>query len=112
LPHLDKGGMARVIEFASRLADDQTKLSTRFSEITQIVGEAATLAKLNREKIITAQTIDTALKQRDERIQKYNERYLEMINNHTLLIDTSGFQVGQINGLTVMNIGDYSFGLP
>ena len=112
LPHLDKGGMARVIEFASRLADDQTKLSTRFSEITQIVGEAATLAKLNREKIITAQTIDAALKQRDERVQKYNERYLEMINNHTLLIDTSGFQVGQINGLTVMNIGDYSFGLP
>lgn len=112
LPPLDRTGMAKVIEFASRLANDQTKLSTRFSEITQIVGEAATLAKLNKEKIITDKTIDTALKQRDERVQKYNEKYIEMINNKTLLIDTKGFKVGEINGLTVMNIGDYAFGLP
>lgn len=112
LPPLDKTGMAEVIEFASRLANDQTKLSTRFSEITQIVGEAATLAKLRREKIITSKTIHDSLAQRDERVQKYNEKYTEMINNNTLLIDTQGFKVGQINGLTVMSIGDYSFGLP
>ena len=112
LPPLDRTGMAKVIEFASRLANHQTKLSTRFSEITQIVGEAATLAKLNKEKIITGKIVDAALEQRNERVQKYNERYIEMINNHTLLITTSGFEVGQINGLTVMNIGDYAFGLP
>lgn len=112
LPPLDRTGMAKVIEFASRLANDKTKLSTRFSEITQIVGEAGTLAKLNKEKVITAQTIDEALIQRDERVQKYNEKYMEMINNNTLLIDTKGFKVGQINGLTVMNLGNYSFGLP
>ena len=112
LPPLDRTGMAKVIEFASRLANNQTKLSTRFSEITQIVGEAATLAKLNKEKIITGKIVDAALEQRNERVQKYNERYIEMINNHTLLITTSGFEVGQINGLTVMNIGDYAFGLP
>ncbi len=112
LPPLDRTGMAKVIEFASRLANNQTKLSTRFSEITQIVGEAATLAKLNKEKIITGKIVDAALEQRNERVQKYNERYIGMINNHTLLITTSGFEVGQINGLTVMNIGDYAFGLP
>ena len=112
LPPLDRTGMAKVIEFASRLANNQTKLSTRFSEITQIVGEAATLAKLNKEKIITGKIVDAALEQRNERVQKYNERYIEMINNHTLLITTSGFEVGQINGLTVKNIGDYAFGLP
>ena len=104
--------MAKVIEFASRLANDQTKLSTRFSEITQIVGEAATLAKLKREKVITGKIVDEALAQRIERVQKYNQKYLDMINNSTLLIDTEGFKVGQINGLTVMSIGDYSFGLP
>ena len=104
--------MAKVIEFASRLANDQTKLSTRFSEITQIVGEAATLAKLHREKVISGETVDLALAQRQERVQKYNEKYIEMINNNTLLIDTKGFKVGQINGLTVMSLGDYSFGLP
>ncbi len=112
LPPLDKSGMAKVIEFASRLANDQSKLSTRFSEITQIVGEAATLAKLSRFKIITGKIVDDALKFREERVQKYSEKYQEMINNHTLLIDTSGFKVGQINGLTVMSLGDYSFGLP
>lgn len=112
LPPLDRSGMAKVIEFASRLANDQTKLSTRFSEITQIVGEAATLAKLKREKVITGKIVDEALSQRIERVQKYNQKYLDMINNSTLLIDTEGFKVGQINGLTVMSIGDYSFGLP
>lgn len=112
LPPLDRSGMAKVIEFASRLANDQTKLSTRFSEITQIVGEAATLARLRREKVITGKIVDEALSQRIERVQKYNQKYLDMINNSTLLIDTEGFKVGQINGLTVMSIGDYSFGLP
>ena len=112
LPPLDRSGMAKVIEFASRLANDQTKLSTRFSEITQIVGEAATLARLKREKVITGKIVDEALAQRIERVQKYNQKYLDMINNSTLLIDTEGFKVGQINGLTVMSIGDYSFGLP
>lgn len=112
LPPLDRTGMAKVIEFASRLANDQTKLSTRFSEITQIVGEAATLAKLHREKVISGETVDLALAQRQERVQKYNEKYIEMIKNNTLLIDTKGFKVGQINGLTVLSLGDYSFGLP
>ena len=112
LPPLDRSGMAKIIEFASRLADDQSKLSTRFSEITQVVGEAATLAKLRREKIITGKIVDEALKQRLERAQKYSEKYMEMIDSHTLLIDTTGFKVGQINGLTVMNVGTYAFGLP
>lgn len=112
LPPLDKSAMARVIEYASKLADDQAKLSTRFGEITQVIGEAGTLARLNKEKIITGKTIELALSQRDEREQKYNEKYFEMINSNTLMIDTSGFKVGQINGLTVMNLGNYSFGLP
>ena len=112
LPPLDKTAMARVIEYASKLANDQTKLSTRFGEITQIIGEAGTLARLNKDKVITGETVDLALAQRDEREQKYNEKYFDMINSNTLLIDTSGFKVGQINGLTVMNLGNYSFGLP
>ena len=112
LPPLDRTAMARVIEYASKLANDQTKLSTRFGEITQIIGEAGTLARLNKDKVITGETVDLALAQRDEREQKYNEKYFDMINSNTLLIDTSGFKVGQINGLTVMNLGNYSFGLP
>lgn len=109
---LNKPAMAKVVEYASRLAEDNDKISTRFTEIAQIVGEAATWAKLSKSKIITADFIDKALEQRIERIKKYDERYIQMIMDNSLLINTSGSAVGEINGLTVMSIGDYTFGKP
>lgn len=109
---LDKEATAKVVEFASRLADDRAKLSTNFSEIGEIVGEASTWARLSRQKVITKDYLQKALDERIDRIKKYDEKYLEMIKENTLLISTSGSQVGQINGLTVMTIGDFSFGKP
>lgn len=109
---LDKGAVAKVIEYASKLADDQNKLSTRFNDLAQIVGESATWAKMAKEKVVTAEYVDKALKERIERVKKYDTKYVEMIKENTLLIDTSGFVVGQINGLTIMSIGDYTFGKP
>ena len=112
LLHLDKEAMAKVVEFASKLADDKQKLSTKFNDIGEIVGEASTWAKLAREKVVTKKYVQKALDERIERVKKYDQRYLEMIKKDTLLINTDGFEVGQINGLTVMTIGDYSFGKP
>ena len=112
LPHLDKSGMARLVEYSSKLAGSHHKLSTRFGDLTQVVGEAATWAKLSKSKIVTSKFIDKALEERIERIKKYDSKYLEMIKENTLLIDTSGSEVGQLNGLTVMTIGDYTFGKP
>ena len=51
---LDKGAVAKVMEYASKLADDQNKLSTRFNDLAQIVGEASTWAKMSKEKVVTA----------------------------------------------------------
>ena len=112
LPHLDRGAMSKVVEYASKLSGDMDKISTRFTEISQIVGEAATWAKMNKKKIVTSDFVDMALEQRVERIKKYDAKYMEMIKENTLLIDTSGYVTGQINGLTVMTIGDYTFGKP
>lgn len=112
LLHLDKEAMAKVVEFASKIADDKQKLSTKFNDIGEIVGEASTWAKLAREKVVTKKYVQKALDERIERVKKYDQRYLEMIKKDTLLINTDGFEVGQINGLTVMTIGDYSFGKP
>lgn len=112
LPHLDKGAVAKVVEYASKLADDRDKISTRFTEIGQVVGEAATWAKMDRKKIVTSEYIDIALKERVDRVRKYDSKYMEMIEQNTLLIDTKGAQKGQINGLTIMTIGDYTFGKP
>ena len=112
LPHLDTSAMARLIEFTSRLVGDNKKLSTRFTEISQVVGEAGTWARLAKSKIVTEDFINKALAERVERVKKYDAKYIEMIRNNSLLINTSGYQVGELNGLTVMTIGDYSFGKP
>lgn len=112
LPHLDPSGMSRLVEYASKLAGSHHKVSTRFDDLTQVVGEAATWAKISKSKVVTDKFIDKALTERIERIKKYDSKYLEMIKENTLLINTSGFQVGELNGLTVMTIGDYTFGKP
>ena len=112
LPPLDKEAMAKVVEYASKLADSKDKLSTRFNDLAQIIAESATWAKLGHSKVVTAKFIEKALDERVERVKKYDSRYMEMIKENTLLIDTSGSKVGQINGLTIMNVGDYTFGKP
>lgn len=112
LPPLDRSAMARVVEYASRLAGDNDKISTKFTDIAQVVGEAGTWAKISRAKIVTEDFINKALNERSDRIKKYDEKYIEMIKENTLLINTQGALIGEINGLTVMTIGDYSFGKP
>ncbi len=112
LPELDRGAMARLVEYSSKLAGSHSKVSTRFDDLMQVVGEAATWAKLSKSKVVTEKYIIKALEERIERVKKYDEKYLEMIKENTLLIDTSGFKVGQLNGLTVMSVGNYTFGKP
>ena len=109
---LDKEAMAKVVEYASRLSDDKDKLSTKFNEVGEIVAESSTWARLSKKKIVTKDFIDKTLSERIDRIKKYDSKYLEMIEENTLLITTSGSEVGVINGLTVMTIGDYTFGKP
>ena len=109
---LDKEAMAKMVEVTSRMAGDKEKLSTQFSGIGEVLAEASIWAKKDKKKCITKEYISKALKERIERIKKYDEHYIEMIKDDTLLIDTDGFKIGQINGLTVISIGDYSFGKP
>lgn len=109
---LDKGAMARIVEFTSRITEDKEKLSTHFSEIGEVISEASTWAKLSKKKIVTKEFIDKTLSERVDRIKKYDERYSEMIQDNTLLISTEGYETGVINGLTVMTIGDFTFGKP
>ncbi|MCI8587629.1 MAG: AAA family ATPase [Clostridia bacterium] len=112
LPHLDKSAMSRIIEYTSRLAGDNKKLSTRFNDISQVVAEAGTWAHLAKSKVVTKEFVDKALAERIDRVKKYDAKYIEMIKNNSLLIDTSSSKIGEINGLTIMKIGDYTFGKP
>ncbi|MBR3003128.1 MAG: AAA family ATPase [Clostridia bacterium] len=112
LLELDKYAMAKVVESATRMAGDQAKISTLFNDLFEIIGEASTWAKIAKEKIITKNYIEKALKEKKERIKKYDTLYTEMISDNSLLITTSGTKVGELNGLTVMTIGNYTFGKP
>lgn len=112
LLQLDKYAMAKVVEFASRMAGDQTKISTLFNDLFEVIGEASTWAKLSRAKIITPNFIEKALKEQKDRVKKYDSMYTEMIKDNSLLISTSGYKVGELNGLTVMTIGNTAFGKP
>ena len=112
LPHLDKEATAEIVEYASRISGNKNKLSTRFNDLSEIVAEAGTYAKLAKAKVITADFVKKALSERIDRVKKYDSKYVEMIMDSSVLIKTKGFEVGEINGLTVMSFGDYAFGKP
>ena len=112
LAPLDKYAVARIVEYASRTVGDQRKISTAFNDIFMVVAEAATWAKMSKSKVITENFVEKALKESKERVKKYDERYAQMIKDDSLLINTSGHKIGELNGLTVMSIGDYTFGKP
>lgn len=111
-PHYNSGAVAAVIEYCSRIIENQNKLSTQLNDITELLGEACTWAKMDGAKVVTAEYVRKAISERIERINKYDQHLIEMIQNGTILIDTDGEKIGQINGLSIMKVGDYSFGKP
>jgi predicted ATP-dependent protease len=100
------------VEHGSRLADDQEKLSTRFSEIADLLREANYYAGLDGDGLISVQHIRKAIEERYYRSNLIQERLQEMIERGVIKIDISGKKIGQINGLSVLGLGDISFGQP
>lgn len=112
LKEFDKTAVARVVEYSSRLAEDQKKLTSRFNEIVEILYEADAWADYDGEDIVTEKYIDMAIYEKINRNNKYEEKLQELFKNETLIIDTYGSKIGEINGLAVMDAGQYSFGKP
>ena len=109
---LDKSATAKIVEYGSRLAGDQQKLSTRFSEIADVVREACFYATSNGEKGVRDEHINRAIEARVYRSNLVQEKLQEAIERDMLFINTKGEVVGQINGLSVLQMGDYAFGKP
>lgn len=114
LKHLNCPAMARVIEFGSRLADGQDKLSTRFNVVSEIIYEASALAESGafRSEFVDAVHVEMAIKNKKYRSNMIEEKMQQQILHKKVLIDTEGEVVGQVNGLSVMSSSGYSFGLP
>jgi len=110
--HFDPTGVAKVIEYSSRIVADQERLSSRFAQIKEWIEEADYWASKDDAKSITALHVQKAV---DERLFRHNlveERIRDMINRGMIMIDVEGAVVGQVNGLSVYALGDITFGKP
>ncbi len=112
LRNFHRGAVAAVIDYSSRLADNQNKLSTRFNDIVELLAEANSWAALEKATLVEERHITKALYEKRYRADKYEQKVHELFADGTYLMDVQGLAVGQINGLAVLNMGDYSFGKP
>ncbi len=112
LKHLDASAVARTVEYSSRLSQDQRKLSTRFGEVADIIREANFYALQENSEYVTADHIKKAVEEKIYRSNLVQEKIRKMIERNILLVDTDGEAAGQVNGLSVMSLGDFSFGAP
>jgi len=109
---LDRGGVARVIEHSARRAADAEKLSTHVGALADLLRESDYWAGQTERDIVTADDVQQALDARMRRADRMRSLVQERIRRGTVLIDTDGESVGQINGLSVLSMGDSSFGQP
>jgi ATP-dependent Lon protease len=112
LKPFDKTGIAAVVEYGVRLTGRQKKLSTRFHLIADLLREANYWAMKDGSDAIGEKHIDKAIEKKVHRVNLVEEKIQEMIDDGTILIDSDGMVVGQVNGLSVYNLGDYMFGKP
>ena len=108
----DRRAVARLIEHSARISDDSEKLSLRMGRVTDVMREADFWAAENQRNVVSPADVQQAIDTRVRRADRLRERSQEQITRGTVLIDTEGAQVGQINGLAVISLGEFSFGRP
>ncbi len=108
----DRTGVAAVVEHGVRIAGRQKKLSTRFHLIADLLREANYWAGKDGSPVVKEAHVDKAIEKRAYRLNLVEEKIQEMIDDGTILIDSDGMVAGQVNGLSVYNLGDYAFGKP
>ncbi len=108
----DRTAVAALIEYGVRQAGRRNKVTARFVDLADLARESCYLARQEGESPVTAAHVRCALQSKIERHNLIETKFREMIEEGTLLVDTAGSRVGQINGLTVIEIGGYSFGRP
>ncbi|MBM3940497.1 MAG: ATP-dependent protease [SAR202 cluster bacterium] len=112
LLHFHASGVARLAEFSSRLVEDQEKLTTRFSEIADVITEANFWALQAGHNEVTGEHVVQALAERRRRSSLVENQLEDLYDRDILRVEVDGESVGQVNGLAVIDMGDYSFGRP
>ncbi|MCK6627623.1 MAG: AAA family ATPase [Anaerolineae bacterium] len=112
LRHFDRTAVAQVIEHSARLVGDAEKLSTHMQSIADLLREADYWASQAGREVVSVGDVQQAIEAQIYRADRLRERMQEEIQRETILIDTAGEKVGQINGLSVLTLGNYAFGRP
>jgi ATP-dependent Lon protease len=112
LPHFERSGIERLIEFGARQAGDRDKVLASYPEIADLVRESAFWTRKEDRQLVSARDVEKALQSRVFRSNRVEEDIRELIANGTILVEIDGRKVGQANGLSVMEIGGYAFGRP
>jgi lon-related putative ATP-dependent protease len=112
LLHFDNTGVASVVEYSRRLAEHKHKLTTRFNDIVEILFEADAWARIEGVETVNAYYVKKAIKEKYYRSNRVDEKLQEFIDTGVILISTEDKVIGQVNGLSVMDFGDISFGKP
>ena len=107
-----KTAVAAIIEEGVRIAGRQDKLTTRFSDVADVIREADYWARKTKAKVVQGKHVEKAIDEKIRRVNLVEEKLREMLVNGTILIDISGEKIGQVNGLSVYDMGDYAFGKP
>lgn len=112
LKHFTPAAVARVVDHGSRLVEDQRYLSTRFRDIADLITEAAYWAGQSHHEVVGAEDVQQAIAEKRERGNRYEERLRDEFARGALLVSVQGQRVGQINGLSVLQLGNAAFGMP
>jgi lon-related putative ATP-dependent protease len=108
----DRSGVCKVLEYAARAAGDQEKLSARFGPLRDLLIEADYWARNTQSQMINGEHVERAVKEKIHRLDLVAERIRRMIAEGTIMVDVEGSVVGQVNGLSVYDLGIFSFGRP
>ncbi len=108
----NREGVKEVIEYSSKCAGNQNKLTAIMQDISDLLIEASFIANSAKKKVVSNVDVKKALESKSKRFSKYNDAYNKMIKQGDMIISTDGSKVGQINGLTIAVAGDCSFGQP
>lgn len=108
----DREALAWLVDFASRLAEDQKKLSLRLPIVRELMIEASAMGSMRQADLVERRTLEEAWEARNYRANLYEEEFLSEYDRQLIKVATNGCAVGQANGLSVSFLGDYEMGLP
>ena len=112
LKHFTPEAVATVVDYGSRIVEDREKLSLRFSDIADIIRESSYWTEQGVNGLVTAEEVRKAVAEKEYRLSLIEEQINELIEDGTIMVDVDGEVIGQVNGLSIYDLGDFAFGKP